>query len=57
MPVYEAHGVNDKCGLFPITIIEAASDGEAIRDAQCNRDLCRWIVRSSATKSRSSTLA
>jgi hypothetical protein len=42
VPVYEAHGVSDIVGVFPITIIEAASDGETIRGAQCNRDLCGW---------------
>jgi hypothetical protein len=40
--VYEAHGVDEEWGVFPITIIEAATDEEAIRKAQRDRDLPGW---------------
>jgi hypothetical protein len=40
--VYEAHGVSETVGVFLITIIKAATDEEAIRKAQHDRDLPGW---------------
>ena len=40
MPISEAHGVEREI-VFPITIIEATSDGEAIRKALQDRHLQR----------------
>jgi hypothetical protein len=38
-PVYEAHGVDDKFGVFPVTIIEAATEADAIRKAEQDEQL------------------